>query len=146
MSKTKGAIRFVAKEQEDDTTLFGPMPPPPHAFTFACKAPPSGYKYCWLTQEDVVHYLLSSIGLFSPVAALPIGTLGIIDADVLAIDYHSPASFSLSAILRSLRDQTFVVVIDKNGALIGEISPFTLTCCDEAVAGSLLVRKMARYM
>ena len=25
-----------------------------------------GCEYCWLTQEDVVRYLLSSIGLFSP--------------------------------------------------------------------------------
>ena len=105
-----------------------------------------GCEYCWLTQEDVVCYLLSSIGLFSPVAALPIGTLGIIDADVLAINYHSPASSSLPAILRSLRDQTSVAVVDENEALIGEILPFTLTCCDEAVAGSFLARKMARYM
>ena len=105
-----------------------------------------GCEYCWLTQEDVVRYLLSSIGLFSPVAALPIGTLGIIDADVLAINYHSPASSSLPAILRSLGDQTSVVVVDENEALIGMISLFTLTCCDEAMAGSLLARKMTRYM
>ena len=105
-----------------------------------------GCEYCWLTQEDVVRYLLSSIRLFSPFAALPIDTLRIIDADVLAIDYHSPASSSLPAILRSLRDQTSVAVVDENGALIGEISPFTLACCDKAVAGSLLARRMARYI
>ena len=105
-----------------------------------------GCEYCWPTQEDVVCYLLSSIGLFSPVAALPIDTLGIIDVDVLAIDYHSPASSSLSVILHSLRDQTFVAVVDENEALSGEISPFTLTCCNEAMAGSLLARKMAHYM
>ena len=105
-----------------------------------------GCEYCWVTQEDVVCYLLSSIGLFSPVAALPIGTLGIIDVDVLAIDYHSPASSSLPAILCSFRDQTSVFVVDENRALIGKISPFTLTCCDEAVAGSVQARKMARYM
>ena len=95
-----------------------------------------GCEYCWLTQEDVVCYLLSSIGLFSPVAALPIG-IGIIDADVLAIDYHSLASSSLSTILRSLRGQTSVAVIDENGALIGEISPFTLAYCNEAVAAAI---------
>ncbi|XP_034679659.1 CBS domain-containing protein CBSX5-like [Vitis riparia] len=96
-----------------------------------------GCEYCWLTQEDVVRYLLSSIGLLSPIAALPIDTLRIIDTDVLAINYHSPASSSLPAILRSLRDQTSVAVVDENGALIGEISPFTLACCDETVAAAI---------
>ena len=96
-----------------------------------------GCEYCWLTQEDVVRYLLSSIRLFSPVAALPIGTLEIIDVDVLAIDYHSPASSSLPTILRSLRGQTSVTVVDENGALIGEISPFTLACCNKAVAAAI---------
>lgn len=97
-----------------------------------------GCEYCWLTQEDVIRYLLSSIGLFSPIAALPIDTLRIIDTDVPVIDYHTPASSSLPAILRSLRDQTSVAVVDESGALIGEISPFTLTCCDETVAAAIV--------
>ncbi|KAL6311031.1 hypothetical protein AAG906_015920 [Vitis piasezkii] len=84
-----------------------------------------GCEYCWLTQEDVVRYLLSSIGLLSPIAALPIDTLRIIDTDVLAINYHSPASSSLPAILRP------------QGPNFGEISPFTLACCDETVAAAI---------
>ena len=116
-----------------------------------------GCEYCWLTQEDVVRYLLSSIGLFSPVAALLIGTLGIIDADVLAIDYHSPASSSLPAILRSLRDQTSVAVLAmlSSGDLMAyincggppeEIVRMVKTRLKQRNLEGMLARKMARYM
>ncbi|GLT83367.1 hypothetical protein SLE2022_016600 [Rubroshorea leprosula] len=96
-----------------------------------------GSEFCWLTQEDVIRFLLSSIGLFSPIPALSIESLGIISPDVTTIDYHSPASASLPAIARSLADQTSVAVVDSDGTLIGEISPYTLACCDETVAGAL---------
>ncbi|KAK8706179.1 hypothetical protein V6N13_049754 [Hibiscus sabdariffa] len=93
-----------------------------------------GREFCWLTQEDIVRFLLSSIGLFSPIPALSIDTLGIISSEILTIEYHSPASAAIGAISRSLLDQTSVAVVDSEGTLIGEISPFTLACCDETVA------------
>ncbi|XP_015899061.3 CBS domain-containing protein CBSX5 [Ziziphus jujuba] len=97
----------------------------------------NGREFCWLTQEDVIRFLLSSIGLFSPIPALSIDALGIITTDFLATDYHSPASSALDLISHSLADQTSVAVVDSDGTLIGEISPFTLACCDETVAAAI---------
>ncbi|XVF18910.1 hypothetical protein REPUB_Repub11eG0064300 [Reevesia pubescens] len=96
-----------------------------------------GREFCWLTQEDLIRFLLSSIGLFSPIPAFSIDALGIISPDILTIEYHSPASAATGAITRALVDQTSVAVIDSEGTLIGEISPFTLACCDETVAVAL---------
>ncbi|PON84094.1 CBS domain containing protein [Trema orientale] len=96
-----------------------------------------GREFCWLTQEDVVRFLLSSIGLFSPVPAISIDALGIISSDVLTTDYHAPAISAIDLISRSLADQTSVAVVDCDGALIGEISPLTVACCDEAAAAAI---------
>ncbi|KAB1217233.1 CBS domain-containing protein CBSX5 [Morella rubra] len=97
----------------------------------------NGREYCWLTQEDVIRFLLNSIGLFSPIAAFSIDALGIITDEILAIDYYSPASTALGAISSSLAEQKSVAVVDSDGGLIGEISPFTLACCDETVAAAI---------
>ncbi|KAM6600851.1 hypothetical protein CsatA_020460 [Cannabis sativa] len=96
-----------------------------------------GREFCWITQEDVVRFLLSSIGLFSPILAISIEALGIINPDVLSTDYHAPAISSIDLISSSLADQTSVAVVDAEGFLIGEISSFTLTCCDESVAAAI---------
>ncbi|CAL0310643.1 unnamed protein product [Lupinus luteus] len=97
----------------------------------------SGCEFCWLTQEDVIRFLLGSIGLFTPLPALSIDTLGIITSDVLAIDYDSPASSALGAISKSITQQTSVAIVDNDGTFIGEISPFNLACCDETVAAAI---------
>ncbi|GAV86919.1 hypothetical protein CFOL_v3_30345 [Cephalotus follicularis] len=97
----------------------------------------NGREFCWLTQEDVIRFLISSIGLFSPIPALSIDTLNIISTDVITVDYHSPASDALGAISSSLANQTSVAVVDCYGCLIGEISPSTLACCDETVAAAI---------
>ncbi|KAG4149858.1 hypothetical protein ERO13_D05G358760v2 [Gossypium hirsutum] len=62
--------------------------------------------FCWLTQEDIIRFLLSSIA-------------------------------AIGAISRALVEQTSVAVVDSERTLIGEISPFTLACCDETVAAAL---------
>lgn len=98
----------------------------------------NGQEFCWLTQEDVLRFLLSSIGLFSPIAPLPIETLGIITTEFLSVEYDRPASSAISAISRSLADQTSIAVVDDDGSLIGEISPLTLACCDETAAAAIL--------
>ncbi|KAL1299479.1 hypothetical protein HN51_044023 [Arachis hypogaea] len=97
----------------------------------------NGREFCWITQEDVIRFLLGSIGLFTPLPALSIDSLGIISTDVLAIDYYSPASLALPAISKSLADQTSVAIVDSDGTFIGEISPSTLGCCDETVAAAI---------
>ncbi|XP_065862128.1 CBS domain-containing protein CBSX5 isoform X2 [Euphorbia lathyris] len=97
-----------------------------------------GREFCWLAQEDIVRFLLSSIGLFSPIPALSIDTLGIITTEIFTITYNSPASAALEAISTSLATQTSVAVVDgEEGVLIGELSPSTLACCDETVAAAI---------
>ncbi|XP_061350456.1 CBS domain-containing protein CBSX5-like [Gastrolobium bilobum] len=97
----------------------------------------NGREFCWLTQEDVIRFLIGSIGLFTPLPAISIDALEIINSDVLAIDYYSPASSAIGAISKSLIQQTSVAIVDSDGTFIGEISPFTLACCDEAVAAAI---------
>ncbi|KAF8411167.1 hypothetical protein HHK36_003710 [Tetracentron sinense] len=97
----------------------------------------NGHEFCWLTQEDVIRFLLSSIGLFSPIPAFSIESLGIIGTEILSIGYHDPASAALDAISRALTEQISVAVVDEFGKLIGEISPFTLACCDETAASAI---------
>ncbi|KAJ0571432.1 putative CBS domain-containing protein [Helianthus annuus] len=96
-----------------------------------------GIEFCWLTQEDVIRFLLNSIALFSPTAAYSVNSLGIIDSDILTVNYHSPASTALHSITTALADQTSVAVVDDDGILIGEISPFTLSYCDETAAAAI---------
>ncbi|KAL7103602.1 hypothetical protein ACP275_08G189700 [Erythranthe tilingii] len=98
----------------------------------------NGQEFCWLTQEDVIRFLLSSIGLFSPIPARSIDSLNIISNEFLAVEYHCPAMSAIGAISCSLADQTAVAVVDDEGTLIGEISPLTLACCDETVGAAIL--------
>ncbi|KAI3769256.1 hypothetical protein L6452_00357 [Arctium lappa] len=106
----------------------------------------SSREFCWLTQEDVIRFFLSSIGLFSPTAAYSIESLGIITTDILTINYHSPAAKAVDAISTSLTDQTSVAVVDDDGVLIGEISPFTLIYCDETVAAAITTLSAGELM
>lgn len=102
-----------------------------------CSAPHNGREYCWITQEDVLRFLLNSISVFSPIPTFTIESLNMIDHDIMTVHYNEPASPVLDCISRSLMEQTSVAVIDENGRLIGEISPFTLACCDETVAAAI---------
>ena len=96
-------------------------------------------RYCWLSQEDVIRYLLNSIGLFSPTSSHPINTLDVIGgADILsAVCYDDPASSAVNLIKNCLINQSSVAIVDLDGKLIGEISPSTLNTFDEAVAAAI---------
>ncbi|KAM7500809.1 hypothetical protein LguiA_025223 [Lonicera macranthoides] len=110
------------------------------------KKPPSfgaatthdGHEFCWLTQEDVVRFLLNCIGVFSPLPTLTIESMNIIDSNIMSVHYNAPASSVLNSISRSHLEQTSIAVIDEANRLIGEISPFTLACCDETVAAAIM--------
>ncbi|KAL2484028.1 CBS domain-containing protein CBSX5 [Forsythia ovata] len=93
--------------------------------------------YCWITQEDVVRFLLNSIGVFSPIPTSTIESLNIIDRDIMTVHYHDPASSALNYISRALAEQTSVAVVDDEDRIIGEISPFALACCDETAAAAI---------
>ncbi|KAJ0251486.1 CBS domain-containing protein CBSX5 [Hirschfeldia incana] len=105
----------------------------------------NGQRFCWITQEDIVRFLLGCIAAFSHLPSMSISDLGIINSShaILAVDYNSSASVVVSAISRALTDQTSVAVVDGEGDddssmyLIGEISPMTLTCCDETAAAAV---------
>lgn len=95
-------------------------------------------EYCWLAQEDLIRYLLNFIGLFNPTPINPINTLNVIETEnILAIQYDSPALAALPLISLSLINHTSVAIVDADGKLIGEISPFTLNSCDETVSAAI---------
>jgi hypothetical protein len=75
---------------------------------------------------------------------MSLSDLGVINSThtVVAVDYHSSASAVVSAVSNALAVQTSVAVVDGEGddpftSLIGEISPMTLTCCDETAAAAV---------
>ncbi|CAN0892433.1 CBS domain-containing protein CBSX5 [Linum grandiflorum] len=95
-------------------------------------------EYCWLTQEDVIRYLLNCIGFFSPLPSQTVESLDIIDREsVLAVRYDDPAESALPLISQSLAKQTSVAILDDEGRLVGEISPAALNYCDESVAAAV---------
>ncbi|TYH17197.1 hypothetical protein ES288_A05G173600v1 [Gossypium darwinii] len=55
----------------------------------------------------------------------------------MALHYDDPASSALPFISRSLEIQASVAIVDSDGKLVGEISPFTLNYCDEDVAAAI---------
>ncbi|KAE8714961.1 hypothetical protein F3Y22_tig00110187pilonHSYRG00326 [Hibiscus syriacus] len=96
-------------------------------------------QHCWLTQEDIVRYLVNSIALLSQTAVNPINSLDIIDAqNITTFHYDNPASSALPSIAQSLEIQTSVAIVDGDGKLVGEISPFTLNSCDEDVVAAIV--------
>ncbi|CAK9327446.1 unnamed protein product [Citrullus colocynthis] len=95
-------------------------------------------EYCWLAPEDIIRYLLNSIGLFSPTAASPINSFNIIDTNnILAVHYDEPALSILPLISQAQIHQSSVAIVDLDDKLIGEISAFTLNFCDETVAAAI---------
>ncbi|CAJ2659861.1 unnamed protein product [Trifolium pratense] len=84
----------------------------------------NGAEFCWLTQEDVIRFLLSSIGHFTPLPARSIDALDIISSDVLAIDYYSPASSAVEAISKSLAQQMSVAIVDSDGTFVGDLMAY----------------------
>jgi hypothetical protein len=103
-------------------------------------------EFCWITQEDIIRFLLDSISVFSPLPSLSISDLGVINSThtILAVDYYSSAASAVSAISRAILDNVSVAVVGKGCdqedpcmVLIGEISPMTLACCDETAVAAV---------
>ncbi|KAK4399069.1 CBS domain-containing protein CBSX5 [Sesamum angolense] len=98
----------------------------------------NGQEYCWLTQEDVVRFILNSVGAFSPIPTCTIESLNIINHDIMTVPYDKPVSSALGYFHRALIEQSSVAVVDEQNRLIGEISPSTLACCDETAAAAIM--------
>lgn len=93
--------------------------------------------FCWLTQEDLVRFFLNNIFLFSSIAPLSVTELGLVCPAILSVRHHDSAISALPLIRSALHDNTSVAVVTDDGKLIGEISPFTLSTCDETVAAAI---------
>lgn len=109
-----------------------------------------GKEFCWINQEDVVRFLLGFIGVFSPLPSMTIEDLGIVNREVLMVEYDKPASSALQMIQLASHTQTAVAVVEhdplQGPKLIGEISPSTLMYCDETVALALATLSAGDFM
>lgn len=97
----------------------------------------NGKEFCWLTQEDIIRFLLNSINVFSPIPSFTIESLNLINTDTLTVHYNDSASSALPLITRAHLNQTSIAVVNHDNTLIGEISPFALSCCDETIAAAI---------
>ena len=61
--------------------------------------------------------LLILIGLFSPMAPLPIETVGVITPNFLSVEYNRDAASAIGAISRLLVEQTSVALVDEEGGI-----------------------------
>ncbi|KAG6603703.1 CBS domain-containing protein CBSX5, partial [Cucurbita argyrosperma subsp. sororia] len=104
-------------------------------------------EYCWLTQEDIIRYLLNSIGLFCPTSITPINSLNAIDtANILAVHYDDPAFSALPLLSQAIIQQSSVAIVDSDGKLIGEISPLTMNSCDVTVTAAIATLSAGELM
>ncbi|KAH0937735.1 hypothetical protein HID58_005196 [Brassica napus] len=104
-------------------------------------------QFCWITQEDIIRFFLGSISVFSPLTSMSISELGVINSTraFLAVDYYSSAASAITAISLAIANNISVLVVDGGCdvveypriALIGEILPMTLACCDETAAAAV---------
>ncbi|KAK1309523.1 CBS domain-containing protein CBSX5 [Acorus calamus] len=105
------------------------------------------HHHCWLTQEDVTRFLLNSIGSFSPLPALSVSSLGLVDPAVLTVGYHDPSPAVSALLPLSLANQTAIAVVTSDHKLIGEISPSTLANLrDPSVAAAIATLSAGELM
>lgn len=101
----------------------------------------SGRGHCWLSQEDVVRYIFGCMGVFNPLPMTPVDDLGIIRSDVLKIDAAASARTALDLVKAAGEQSTAVAVVEevrvrdvtRGHRLVGELSPLTMGCPDEAL-------------
>ncbi|KAG2280639.1 hypothetical protein Bca52824_051859 [Brassica carinata] len=113
-------------------------------------------QFCWITQEDIIRFFLGSISTFSPLTSMPISELGVINSTraFLAVDYYSSAASAVTAISLAIANNISVLVVDGGCdvveypriALIGEILPMTLACCDETAAAAVATLSVGELM
>ncbi|MCO5584063.1 hypothetical protein L7F22_037985 [Adiantum nelumboides] len=103
----------------------------------------NGQEYCWLTHEDVLRFLLGSIGDFSPLPMMSIEALGLVKTDVRMVSIRQDATVALEMIKEACCDMSAVAVVDsvegKPGSveLVGDISHATLQMCSETASLAL---------
>ncbi|KAF0891148.1 hypothetical protein E2562_005215 [Oryza meyeriana var. granulata] len=95
---------------------------------------------CWLTVEDVVRFIVGSIGLFSPTASLSVSQLGMVRPATLAVAAGDRALSAVPLLRTALASHSSVAVVTGGGfrpRLAGEVSPSTLSSCDVSAAAAI---------
>jgi hypothetical protein len=140
-------INNKPKGQPGKCTLDATLSLPPRSPAAAAAAAHGVVQeYCWLTPEDLLQFLLSCIGLFSPLPMMTIQQLDIINMDVLTVLADSQAATALPLIQRASKEMTAVAVLEPDDKLVGDISPFTLRSSDETAALALATLSVREFL
>jgi hypothetical protein len=112
-------INNKPKGQPGKCTLDATLSLPPRSPAAAAAAAHGVVQeYCWLTPEDLLQFLLSCIGLFSPLPMMTIQQLDIINMDVLTVLADSQAATALPLIQRASKEMTAVAVLEPDDNLV----------------------------
>lgn len=101
-------------------------------------------KYCCLSREDVIRFLIGCLGALAPLPLSSISSLGVINSKYCSIDASSPAIEAARKIPRE--PSAFAVVdptLDGQHKILGEISASKLWKCDYLAAAWALANLSA---
>ncbi|KAM0925163.1 hypothetical protein ACQ4PT_004391 [Festuca glaucescens] len=106
-----------------------------------------GYdKYCCLTREDIIRFLINCLGALAPIPLLSISSLGAISRSYCHVETSSP---TIEAIWKIPSDPRAVAVVqtNKDGAhvILGEISAHKLWKRDYSAAADAMARLSALH-
>uniref|UniRef100_A0A0D9V9L1 CBS domain-containing protein n=1 Tax=Leersia perrieri TaxID=77586 RepID=A0A0D9V9L1_9ORYZ len=104
----------------------------------------STYKFCCLSREDILRFLIGCLGALAPIPLSPISSLGAINPHYCHVDASVPA---MEAIQKVPSDPSAVAVVETapDGAckIIGDISAYKLWKCDYVAAAWALANLSA---
>lgn len=108
------------------------------------RQPSDAYKYCCLTREDIIRFLITCLGALAPLPLSSLSSLGAITPHYSFIEASSPA---IEAVDRIPEDPCAVAVVEINidgtHKIVGEISSFKLWKCDYLAAAWALANLSA---
>lgn len=103
-------------------------------------------KFCCLSREDVIRFLIGCLGALAPLPLTSISTLGVINLDYNSIEASLPA---IEAARRPLVDPSAIAVVETTAneqyKIIGEISASKLWKCDYLAAAWALANLSAGH-
>lgn len=109
------------------------------------RIPSNGYKYCCLSREDIIRFLISRLGALAPLPLSSISSLNAINPHYSFIHSSSPA---IRAIDDIPQNPCAVAVVETNPGgshkLVGEISAYKLWKCDYPAAAWAMENLTAR--
>uniref|UniRef100_A0A0E0JSV9 CBS domain-containing protein n=1 Tax=Oryza punctata TaxID=4537 RepID=A0A0E0JSV9_ORYPU len=104
----------------------------------------STYKFCCLSREDILRFLIGCLGALAPIPLSPISSLGAINPHYRHVDASVPA---MEAIQKVPPDPSAVAVVettpDGTRKIIGDISAYKLWKCDYVAAAWALINLSA---